>query len=55
MTARLFTDRFPNDEVSVVWDNMATDLLSKIKTNEFQLTKISTHIEVDIRASGNLF
>lgn len=48
----IFLDRFPNDEVSIVWDDIAVNLFSKIKTNEFHLANISSHVEIDIRLSG---
>ncbi|KAJ8929107.1 hypothetical protein NQ314_018221, partial [Rhamnusium bicolor] len=45
--------RFPSEEVSILWDEAAVDILTKIRTNEFQLANISTHILMDIRPSGN--
>ncbi|KAG5888809.1 hypothetical protein JTB14_032722 [Gonioctena quinquepunctata] len=45
--------RFPDEEVTLIWDEVPIDILNEPWTNEFSLSNVTKDIVMDIKPSGN--
>lgn len=50
----LFSDRFPNEEVLLMWSNRTVTPGDKLNTFEFKVINVNTYVETDIRLGGTL-